>query len=279
METDRMHCMEVWGGNRAAEKNLERPGIRLWVYCRPYGESRGGGDVYYVSSCASGRISRILLADVSGHGELAAGLAISLRDLMRRNVNMVQQTRFVGAMNQQFTELAQHGGFATALVTTYFAPTRSLSICNAGHPPPFIRRALDKRWKVLSQEISSAGSPVNMPLGVVDSTDYVQFDTRLDPGDLLLSFSDAITEARDARQKQLGIDGVGKLVKAIDTDEPAQVIPRLLQALQAESADNLDQDDVTVFLAQATRTKVPLKDNLMAPLRLLQPVKDATALQ
>lgn len=74
-EPNRMQCMEVWGGNQAVERSFQTPGLKIWVYSRPYGQAVGGGDVYYISSCASGRITRMLLADVSGHGELVAKIA------------------------------------------------------------------------------------------------------------------------------------------------------------------------------------------------------------
>ena len=49
------------------------------------------------------RVSRLLLADVSGHGESVADIASDLRDLMSRNVNLVNQARFVGELNRQFS--------------------------------------------------------------------------------------------------------------------------------------------------------------------------------
>lgn len=55
----RMQCMEVWGGNRQVERYLETPGLEAWIYSQPHEQASGGGDVYYVSSCASGRITRI----------------------------------------------------------------------------------------------------------------------------------------------------------------------------------------------------------------------------
>src|SRR6187402_1776010 len=67
-----MQCMEVWGGNQAFDSSLALPGLDAWVYSRPYGQSAIGGDVYYVSSCATGRIMRLLLADVSGHGAVVS---------------------------------------------------------------------------------------------------------------------------------------------------------------------------------------------------------------
>ena len=82
-----MTCMEVWGGSQLTSNGVELSGLDVWVYSKPYGEAQRGGDVYYVSSCATGRISRVLLADVSGHGTSVAATAADLRSLMRRFVN------------------------------------------------------------------------------------------------------------------------------------------------------------------------------------------------
>ena len=67
-----MQCMEVWGGNQTADSGVIMAGLDAWVYSKPFGGADGGGDVYYVSSCATGRITRLLVADVSGHGTPAA---------------------------------------------------------------------------------------------------------------------------------------------------------------------------------------------------------------
>src|SRR5688572_29319626 len=104
----RMTCMEIWGGCDPADAAVSVPGLDAWVYSRPYREHHaaapesegGGGDVYYVSSCATGRINRLLVADVSGHGQAVRHIAVSLRDLMRRYVNYLDQSRFVLSMNR-----------------------------------------------------------------------------------------------------------------------------------------------------------------------------------
>ena len=98
--------MEVWGGNQKADRHLEMPGLEAWIFSQPHLHAQGGGDVYYVSSCSSGRITRILLADVSGHGVDASKSAVGLRELMRRNINIIRQNRFVAEMNKQFSEFA-----------------------------------------------------------------------------------------------------------------------------------------------------------------------------
>src|SRR5215210_7622302 len=97
-----MQCMEVWGGNQLADSGVVMAGLDAWVYSKPFGGAIGGGDVYYVSSCATGRITRLLVADVSGHGTAVRATAVHLRELMRRYVNHIDQMRFVRSMNQQF---------------------------------------------------------------------------------------------------------------------------------------------------------------------------------
>ena len=62
-----MSCMEVWGGNIATDTSIDRPGLSCRVYSQSFGDGDAGGDVYYLSSCASGRLTRFLLADVCGH--------------------------------------------------------------------------------------------------------------------------------------------------------------------------------------------------------------------
>ena len=273
---ERMECMEVWGGNQAIERKFQTPGLDIWVYGRPFGQSLGGGDVYYLSSCASGRITRLLLADVSGHGELVSQTAVGLRDLMRRNVNYIKQTRFVREMNQQFHDLSDQGGFATALVSTFFSPTMTFSLCNAGHPVPLVYRKHSSQWSGLRNEDNNPEQISDTPLGVADQADYGQLNACLQRGDMILSFSDAVTESQDAQGRQLGEAGVLRLARDLKMQRAEDVIPAMVERIVALDERNLGQDDVTMLLAQATGSGPPLKNSLTAPFRFLGRVSDHT---
>ena len=275
-EPERMQCMEVWGGNRETDRGFEMPGLATWVYSRPHLQASSGGDVYYLSSCASGRITRFLLADVMGHGAGASDTARYLRDLMRKNINLVKQTRLVRSMNQQFSDAAERGGFATALVGTYFAPRRSLALCNAGHPYPMLYRAAKQEWSVIQRPEPASKALVDMPLGIIRETDYLMTETRLEHGDMLLVFSDAVPESYHRRGSLLGTAGALKLVQQLDASRPAELIPGLLALILKEDPDNLLQDDLTLMLLQARDTRPRLKDNLLAPFRLFGRATDAT---
>jgi len=250
--TQHMQCMEVWGGSQLTSNTVELGGLEAWVYSKPYGQAQRGGDVYYASSCATGRISRLLLADVSGHGNTVAAAAADLRTLMRRFVNRLDQKEFVRLLNQQFTALSRNGIFATAVVTTFFSPSRCLSVCNAGHPRPLLYRAVDRGWSFLGhQEAAETGAPANIPLGIIDLADYDQFDVELDPGDCLVSYTDALIESCDADGEMLGENGLLRIINLLGDVEPQKLTGTLLKEITERFPENLSADDVTVLVVKA----------------------------
>jgi phosphoserine phosphatase RsbU/P len=247
-----MQCMEVWGGSQLTSSGVELGGLDVWVYSKPFGQAQRGGDVYYVSSCATGRISRLLLADVSGHGQSVASMAADLRTLMRRFVNRLDQKELVRLLNEQFTALSGHGSFATAVVTTFFAPTRRLSLCNAGHPRPLMFRAVDGRWTFLShQDHVEQKEPRNIPLGILQIAEYEQLDVELEPNDCLICYTDPLIESRDADGEMLGEEGLLRIANLLGDVPAEKLIPSLLQEITERYPRNLDDDDVTLLVVRA----------------------------
>jgi hypothetical protein len=286
-EPQRMTCMEVWGGCDPTDAAVSLPGLDAWVYSKPFCESvaapvapdaEGGGDVYYVSSCATGRINRLLVADVSGHGQSVRHVAVSLRDMMRRYINFLDQSRFVLSMNKQFVDASHAGTFATAVVTTFFAPTRTLSVCNAGHPPPLVWRAATREWSLL--DLNQQGERIaNIPLGIMDLDDCQQFDVALDVGDLVLIYTDSLVEARRPDRSMLGADGLLEAVRELDPAQPHALIPSLLSLLDEQTQGGLAADDVTALLLRANGSgaTIPLKERLLAPVRVFKSICGALA--
>jgi serine phosphatase RsbU (regulator of sigma subunit) len=270
--------MEIWGGNRAIDKSFVAPGLDIYVHSAPYQASlSGGGDIYYLTSCASGRISRFLLADVSGHGKEAAQLAISLRDLLRENVNKISQQQFVEGMNRQFGKVSRERGFATAVVATFFEPRKSLSVSVAGHPYPLYYQARSRTWYYLDPAESSAAMD-NLPLGIHEESGYPGRTLTTESGDMFLLYSDAFIESVNSQDQQLGIKGVVDLLNEIGPQDPSRVIPCLCENIGGLADDNLQDDDATLILGHFTQTRVRMRDNLAAPFRLLGHVSDRTRL-
>jgi serine phosphatase RsbU (regulator of sigma subunit) len=253
-----MQCMEIWGGSHAADTSVSTPGLDMWVYSRPHEQAGDGGDVHYVSLCGGGVITRFILADVSGHGASAADMARSLRDLMRRNINRKRQDRLVKHLNRQFTDLAKMRRFATAVVATYLTKGDKLTVCNAGHPRPFWFRSATAQWSVLVGPKGDSGSALaNMPLGIDDSVSFDQVEVSLGRGDLVLFYTDALTEAASPEGRQLGEAGLLDLVRLLDVSDPATLAGALLGRLEAYRGGQAPEDDLTFLLLYHTAGRSP----------------------
>jgi len=251
--------MEVWGGNELTDSAVAVPGLAIHVYSRPYHGEAAGGDVLYVSTCGMGRIARILVADVAGHGEHVADIARTLRDLMRRFINYVDQTALVFALNHEFTAAATRGHFATAIAATYWSATDCLTATNAGHPRPVWYCAQSNAWTVLKDatRIASRTAISNLPLGVIDLTEYDQVMVRLAPGDLVLFYTDSITEAFDPNGDMLGEDGLVALLHQLDATRPHEFVRRVVDQVERFRGGREADDDLTVVAMVCSGEKPP----------------------
>lgn len=257
-----MHCMEIIGGNEAIDDAVSAPGIDVFVRSTPHKGDAQGGDVYYLSLCGSGRVARVVIADVSGHGEAVAEVATALRGLMRKSIGTPNQTRLARALNREFASEVSGGRFATAVMTTYYAPTDQLIVCNAGHPPPLWWSASAGEWLPLQSDaprvIRTGRGPRNLPLGIIEPTEYVQFAVQLGPGDLALLYTDAIIEARRAGDDQLlGAKGLHEIVRTLSAQTPENLLDRLQRELASRGYSPPDDDDATLILIHHNASNPP----------------------
>jgi serine phosphatase RsbU (regulator of sigma subunit) len=246
-----MRCMEIRGGSRAVAEAIETPGLDAWIYSRPFEDAETGGDLYYVSLCGGGQITRLIVADVSGHGAHVAAFSSALRELMRKNINTKSQTRLVRALNRQFGEAARLQQFATAVVATYLAVPQTLTICNAGHPRPLWYRASTRQWGLLDASAVASG---NLPLGLDDESHYHQFSVPLGRGDVVLFYSDALMEAQDSTGQMLGEEGLLALARRLEPGAPEDMGRSLLAAIEDYRGGQPAADDATLLAFAHTAT-------------------------
>ena len=250
-----LRCMEIRGGSGVVETDVSTPGLDAWVYSKPFEGAARGGDVHYVSLCGGGAITRIIVADVSGHGEEVAEVAAALRAILRRNINRKSQTRLVGELNRQFAHLGDAQRFATAVVATYLATKDRLTICNAGHPRPLWYRASTREWAALTP--ASEGLAGNLPLGLDDASPYEQFAVNLGRGDLVLFHTDALIEAADRADRPLGEAGLLEIARGLDPNDPRSLGPALIRAVDAHRDGAPAEDDVTLLTLHHNAGPIP----------------------
>jgi serine phosphatase RsbU (regulator of sigma subunit) len=248
--------MDLWNGNKSIESVATTPGLEIFVYSEPYQGQRRGGDVHYVSLCAGGVVTRVMLADVAGHGTVVAGAAKMLRSLMRRFMNAKSQINLVRQLNREFTLLSQEGRFATAIVATYLSHRHCFTLCNAGHPRPLWYRAQAGLWSYIDDgELIHNGNVSNLPLGFDESAGYQQLALNIGDGDLLILYTDAFTEARDTEDRLLGENDLLQIVAGLPTDDVRGLGRGVLDGVREYSSGRPFEDDVTIMVLRFSKAQ------------------------
>jgi len=246
-EVQRLACREVRGGNRLAAFSAELPGLAGWISCRPLEPSTRGGDLYYMSACSHGVIARVVLADVSGHGEAVSAAAGRLRDSLRQHVESWDQSALIQELNENFLRTAESPQFATAFVASFYSDSGELLFTNAGQVPPLWYRAAAREWNLLLDSTPLSKEIVDLPLGLIAGTSYRQTAVQLEPRDLLLVFTDGISESWDASGAQLGLDGLLSAARNLPTESPVAAGRGLLEAVARFRGTAPQTDDETVL--------------------------------
>ncbi len=279
-----LKCMEIWSGHRSVESNAVSRGLEAWICSEPFHGDSNGGDVHYFSLCAGGIVTRLVLADVSGHGSEVTETSVALRRLLRRFMNSKSQDRLVAAINREFTALEQYKRFATAVVVTYLSHKRRLLVTNAGHPHPLLFRKATGKWCFLTAESGLDNAdieefPSNLPLGIEESTPYTNFTLPIAEGDKLVLYTDAFTEATNKEDTLLGEQGLLSKVEAISPDLSCEEFGRSLRNSVRNYSSGPSDDDETLIVLKfgKGRTSPGIKERLSGYASLLMGDKSSEA--
>jgi len=199
-----------------------------------------GGDCCDVLAHAGGGEVTFLLGDVSGKGVPAAMLASSLHATIR---SLVAPGLPVGSLvekaNRLFRAASVSRSFAT-LVCGSASSGGSLEICNAGHCPPLLRSGGSVR------EIA----PTGLPVGTFLSAAYGSHGLHLEEGDVLVAFTDGLTEARDASGVEYGSERLAALLSGLESPSARAVVEACLADLHAFTGGAASGDDLSLLVVR-----------------------------
>jgi len=204
--------MELWAGNEKAHRSLNLAGLEGDVIALPSG-SESGGDLHAVFSC-SDDIARVVLADCVGHGYEAAAVARHVHKLLHKFQDVEDTAALLTALNDEFTlsnDLDGSGPLRLTTVVTgaFDGRTGAFNFAYAAHPQMLL-------WREREREFVQLGAGLGgLPLGVVTGEQYFEQSVRLNPGDMILAFSDGATEIFSPDGEELRAPGL--LLLANDT--------------------------------------------------------------
>ncbi len=224
-------------------KDPEIRGLDCHGACRA---ARGvAGDYYDFLRLDAERVG-IAVGDVAGKGLSAALLMASLQGAVRSFASMSDDgpASLARDLNVQIHALTEINRFATFFWAVYDEKQRSLTWVNAGHNAPMLLRAAG------TLERLPAGGP---PLGALPVASYRQAATTLAPGDLLLVFTDGVTEAANPAGEEFGEARLERILRERAGSSVESLCESIVEAVHAFEAGLPQLDDITVVAARATR--------------------------
>ena len=205
---------------------------------------RAGGDYYDFFPLSDGRWG-ILIADVSGHGAPAAVLMAitqSIAHFYHDQGPSAPAHEMLAFLNntlcRRYTQYSSH--FVTAFYALYDPVRRRIEYACAGHNPPRLCRA---------GAISGLDEGRGLPLGVTPEAPYRDVETLLAPGDVLVFYTDGITEAMNASSELLGLERLDTTLQGCQGNAQ-ETLAAMLEDLAAFTGGAPPNDDRTVLVAR-----------------------------
>ena len=201
-----------------------------------------GGDYFDFIDSVTYRLG-ILVADVSGKGLPAALIMVSFRAYMLATVINELAMRVVMARVNRLVHRTTSG---ERFITTFYGlidpENKRLLYINAGHNPPVLIRA-DGTRKLLDQS--------GLPLGVFEDSRYSESVVDFLPGDVLVLYTDGVTEARNAKDESFGLERLERLVRR-ESGLRAGAICRAVTTAVHEFSEEVGgpEDDLTVSIVK-----------------------------
>jgi len=239
-----------WAAAREIQLALlpqRRPQIAGYAFWECYQPSMAvGGDFYdYIeiepSRTSANRGARwaVTLGDVVGKGMPAALLAASVCPEVRYLVGSgVSPEQVLGRVNRRVFDAGVEAIFVTMILIEIDADTHSMTVVNAGHAAPLLRRAS-------GEVVPIAEQGTRLPLGVDRQTVYQPVTITLEPGDLIVLYTDGVTEGLDRSRRPFGEKRFQQALAAASSQaEPAG--ESLLASIVEHAAGRSPFDDVTI---------------------------------
>ena len=210
---------------------------------------RAGGDYYDFFPLPDGEMG-IMVADVSGHGTAAAVIMAVCHSIAHTLADLDPPRRpgaLLAALNRALCAryTRDTGTFVTAFYAVYNPATRRLTWCSAGHNPPRVKPGCGNPPYGLT-------GPIHLPLGIDPDEDYAGATVDFKPDDLLVLYTDGITEARNPAGEPGDLYGTDRLDAVIDKCglNAQQIVDRIVAAVGEFTGHSPPTDDRTLLVAK-----------------------------
>ena len=217
------------------------PGLDIAGYNAPC--RTVGGDYYDFFPYPNNRVG-LVLGDVSGKGMPASLLMMGLQARVQVMAEEPRDLANVMTRLNRFTSAkCPLGRFITLFFAIVDGESGDITCCNAGHNPPLLVRA-DGTWSEL--KVRNTG-PV---IGIIPDFQYTASEAHIDPGDLLIIYSDGVTEGANVAGNDFDVHRLAAAVVANRTLPAAEIVNAVTQSLADFTQGAAQYDDITLIVAR-----------------------------
>ena len=219
------------------------PGLQLAAFSQP-AEIVGGDyfDFFHFNNASHG----LAIADVMGKGlpasMLMASLQSSLRILVPENDS---PATVVHRLNKLFCHNIHLIRFITLFLGQYDPQSRVMKYCNAGHNPPLVIR--QKNGKATT---SHWLKPTGAAIGLAESFNFSTGAIELAPGDIVVLYTDGVTEAMNSKEEQFGENRLEKIVRNNVGLSPQDLIKEVRRGVNDFTGNKSYADDLTLLVGK-----------------------------
>ena len=199
-----------------------------------------GGDFYDYIVLRDGRVA-VVLADVSGKGVSAALVMARLSAEVRYWLaSEPSAATAVDKINESFCQAGWEDRFVTFVLTLLDPREHRVTVVNAGHMPPYVRRS--------SGLIETVAADIaGLPLGVADGMTYDAAEVSLDPGEMITAFTDGISEALNPANELYTLERLQQQLGSA-TDSTATWAAPILDDVKRHVAGHAQSDDMCLVV-------------------------------
>lgn len=221
------------------------PGIEVAAFSRP--AQFVGGDYFDFIDFSNGSHG-VAIADVAGHGVSASLHMASIQALLRALVPVnTSPAQVMSQVHKLFIHNIRFDTFVTFFMGAFDSSAKTLSFCNAGHQPPLVLH--ESRGNEDSVDMLL---PTGAAIGLIEEAEFGEKTIQLQEGDLLVLYTDGVTEAVNRQNQEFGRERLATLGRQLNRMPARQVVQEIRQGLGKFSEGKPFADDITIVVCRIT---------------------------
>jgi sigma-B regulation protein RsbU (phosphoserine phosphatase) len=218
----------------------DRDGLQIKGYTRA---AKGVGGDYFDYLDISENVVGALISDVSGKGVPASLVMVMIRTVFTNSVKNnrnIDPATVVRSINDALGAEFAIDKFATLFFMIFNRKTEELAFSNAGHGPLFCYRASLNKCTV-----TNIGG---VPIGITDDVEYEQARVRFNPGDIVVLYTDGITEMRNEEKEEYGKSRLQRLIMDNHNLNAQEIVEKIVTDVDYFRGNTAPHDDMTTLV-------------------------------